>query len=113
MKLVKKDKELRNIALTVKLTASERARLAELASHYETSNADLLVWLVEQEIGRLEMHSMERPKEPSFQVENGNDIAPKTPSIAALEALTAQVALLVKEVQALKISGHTDPDIKT
>jgi hypothetical protein len=103
MKLVKKDKELRNIALTVKLTASERARLAELASHYETSNADLLVWLVGQEIGRLETHSIARPKELSFQVENDDSVAPETPSIAALEALTAKVTLLLKEVQALKV----------
>lgn len=110
MKLVKKDKELRKIALTVKLTASERARLAELASHYETSNADLLVWLVEKEIGRLETHSVERPKVPSMQLENGDSVAPNTPSIAALEALNAQVALLVKEVQALKVNAH--PDIK-
>ncbi len=110
MKLVKKDKELRNIALTVKLTTSERARLAELANHYETSNADLLVWLVEQEIGRLEIHSMARPRELSIQVDNGDSKAPVTPSIAALEALTAQVILLTKEVQALRVNAN--PDIK-
>jgi hypothetical protein len=109
MKLVKKDKELRNVALTVKLTASERSRLAELARHYETSNADLLVWLVDQDLARAEGTSDKHStRAPNIRVENTSRSTSTTPSDAVLETLTAQVALLAQELKLLRVEKKPD-----
>jgi hypothetical protein len=101
MKLVKKDKELRNIALTVKLTASERARLADLARHYETSNADLLVWLVEEQLNRVRTAEPAQPTADDAVVTKGPDTtAEELRSIRkTLEQLAAEVAELTRNSQ--------------
>lgn len=97
MRLVKKDGELRNIALTVKLTQSERNRLAELAQHYETSNADLLVWLVDEQLKRLRFG---RPDQPDAAVQDDEGVAPATHDLQGirktLDQLVEQVAKLTR-----------------
>lgn len=95
MRLVKKDGELRNIALTVKLTQSERNRLAELAQHYETSNADLLVWLVDEQLKRLKSGA---PDVPAVAAQDEEGVAPATHDLQGirktLDQLVDQVAKL-------------------
>lgn len=95
MRLVKKDGELRNIALTVKLTKSERNRLAELAQHYETSNADLLVWLVDEQLKRLRSGG---PDQPAAALRNDEGMEPATHDLQGirktLDQLVEQVARL-------------------
>lgn len=109
MKLIKKDKELRNIALTVKLTASERARLAELARHYETSNADLVVWMVEQELGRLSLESScQSPIQPRKAMITAN-MPSKSLSTETLEELTMQVSRLAREIELLRTGSRVEP----
>lgn len=97
MRLVKKDGELRNIALTVKLTQSERNRLAELAQHYETSNADLLVWLVDEQLKRLRSGA---PDQPDAGVRNDEGMDPASRDLQGirktLDQLVEQVANLTR-----------------
>jgi predicted membrane chloride channel (bestrophin family) len=51
MKLTRR--ELRDVAISLRLSKSERDNLTRLTQHYQTSNADLIAWLVASELERI------------------------------------------------------------
>lgn len=55
MKLTRR--ELRDVAISLRLSKSERENLTLLTQHYQTSNADLIAWLIASELERIHASS--------------------------------------------------------
>ena len=66
-------RELRNTAITVKMTRTEREQLGELSRHYKASNADVLSWLIASELERIAGSSGEMPSGSERQVPQLDD----------------------------------------
>ena len=103
MKLTRR--ELRDVAISLRVSKSERDNLTRLTQHYQTSNADLIVWLVASELERVAGASGEVASAPKGLVsQTDGDQSIK----AVLTQLEEQVAKLRTLVEGQNRGSRTD-----
>ena len=103
MKLTRR--ELRDVAISLRLSKSERDNLTRLTQHYQTSNADLIAWLIASELERIAGGSGEMPpaaKGVAPQIDDDQSIR------TLLTQLEEQVATLRTLFEAQKRESKTE-----
>lgn len=87
-------KDPRNVAISLRLSQTERDQLAQLTQHYKSTNPDLIVWLVQRELENLGLVPI---------TEAGSSLeAAGTPSGTTLEQLEKRLEVLEKALRAGK-----------
>jgi hypothetical protein len=98
MKLTRK--ELRDVAISLRLSKSERENLTRLTQHYQTSNADLIAWLLQKElegVGLIGNASQSGDLPPKRQQEDSHaGVVHRSGSGTTLEQLEERVEALEK-----------------